>query len=294
MKIHQLEMFLETCIYGSIAEAARRLGKSRTTVSASINALEDQLGVTLLHRTGNQVILTEIGEAIKNDCERMVMIAGDIRAKCSQSMAGIESAIRIARDDALPEPFWRQLITEMSLQFPTTNVSVYVAPPPELHEMVSDNMVDVAYCLLPMTDTLPHNHHHILGQIRMMSVVHSSHPLSKLSRIISADLARYTEFTLSAIEDDNLVAVAPASSNYIALPFYEHLRNAVLDGTGWSTVPSVLINPYLRSGELKVLNHYRAMKWQPYGMIVGQNTNLGTLNQWLSGRLEQYLNEASL
>ncbi|GHA52109.1 LysR family transcriptional regulator [Photobacterium aphoticum] len=293
MKISQLEMLIETGACGSIAEAARKLGKSRTTVSAALSALEDELGVALLERSGNQVQLTDIGESIKNDCERIAMIAGDIHAKCTQHHQGVESALRIARDDALPEPFWRQLVHDMRVQFPNTSVSVYMAPPPELDEMVELDMVDVAYCLLPNTDSLPHNYHSKLGQIRMMSVAHSKHPLSQLSKVVSADLARYTEFALAAIDDEGLKAVSPASSNYIALPFYEHLRNAVLDGIGWSNVPSVLINNYLRDGTVKVLNHYQAMKWQPYGVIHSKNRPQGILTQWLAAQLEAYLDDES-
>ncbi|MGF1726987.1 LysR family transcriptional regulator [Photobacterium nomapromontoriensis] len=293
MKISQLEMFLETSQSGSIAEAARKLDKSRTTVSSSISALEDKLGVELLERSGNQIQLTPIGEAIKNDCERILMIAGDIETKCSQHLKGVESALRIARDDALPEPFWRQLVHDMSLQFPNTSVSICMAPPPELVEMVELNMVDVAYCLLPNTDSLPHNYHTKLGQIRMMSVVHYTHPLSQLSKVVSSDLARYTEFALAVVDEEGLKAVSPTSTNYIALPFYEHLRNAVLDGTGWSNVPSVLINSYLRDGTVKVLNHYQAMKWQPYGVIHGKNSHQGALTHWLATQLEDYLDEES-
>ncbi|PSW17628.1 LysR family transcriptional regulator [Photobacterium sanctipauli] len=294
MKISQIEMFLEASISHSISEAARKLGKSRTTVSSSISALEDGLGVELFKRSGNHVELTPIGEAIKNDCERILMIAGDISAKCQQHLGGFESVLRIARDDALPEAFWRKLVHKMSLEFPNTSVSVYVAPPPELDEMVEDSKVDVAFCLLPQADSLSKNHYLKLGQIRMMSVAHANHPLSQLSKVVSSDLERYTEFALSVYDDETGVkALSPASSNYIALPFYEHLRDAVLDGNGWSVVPSVLINPSLRSGSVKVLNHYQAMRWQPYGVIHSRNSQQGALTYWLSEQLERYLQKHS-
>lgn len=289
MKISQLEMFLAISESSSIAEAARRVGKSRTTLSSSLSALEDELGVELLERTGNQVMLTNIGQVIKNDCERMVMIASDIAGRCQQHLQGVESVLRIARDDALPESYWRDLIHKMSLQFPNTSVSVYMAPPPELNDMVEQNMVDIAYCLLPYTNKLPSTHHVKLGEIRMMTVARGDHPLCKLSNVVSADLARYTEFALATIDEEGLRAVEPASSNYIALPFYEHLRNAVLDGTGFSNVPSVLITPYLREGSVKVLNYDQAMKRHAYGMIQNRYSQLGGLTQWLANELQTYL-----
>ena len=141
MKLSQLTLFLETCAAGSITEAAKRCGKNRTTVSSALSAFEDELGVQLLQRTGNQVTLTEIGEAIKNDAERITMIANDIQAKCQQHLQGVESTLRIARDDALPESFWRQLVHDLSVNYPNSRISIYVAPPPELDEMAE--LVDV-------------------------------------------------------------------------------------------------------------------------------------------------------
>lgn len=293
MKINQLEMFLATCAAGSITDAARKLGKSRTTVSSAIGALEDELGVELLQRSGNHVVLTAIGEAIRNDCERMVMIAHDVDKRCQQHLQGAPTTVRIARDDTLPESLWRQWIQAMKQQFPSTSVSVYMAPPPELESMVASNVVDIAYCLLPTTSAyqtpLSKTYSRKLGDLRMMAVAQRDHPLSQLSNVTLADLARYTEFALASMSEQGLQAVAPLSNNYIALPFYEHLRDAVLDGTGWSIIPSVLINPYLRDGSVKVLNFAQAMEWQSYGVIQAHGAPLSGLSQWLAEQLEHYL-----
>ena len=136
MRSSQIEMFLSAVETGSIAGAARALEKSRTTVSAAIGALEDNLGVALLSRSGNSVMLTDAGRMIHDDCERLLQAAFDIEAKCRQFENGIESALRIGRDDALPEAFWRATMREIRQRFPDSSVSLYVAPPPELYEMV--------------------------------------------------------------------------------------------------------------------------------------------------------------
>ncbi|GAP75401.1 MULTISPECIES: LysR family transcriptional regulator [Pseudoalteromonas] len=292
MKVSQIEIFLAISESGSIAEAARRIGKSRTTLSSALTALEDELGVELLTRTGNQVSLTNIGEVIKNDCERLAMIANDITGRCHQHLQGVEASLRIARDDALPEAYWRQLIHEMSRQFPSISVSVYMAPPPELNDMVEQGVVDIAYCLLPQSQQLTSSHQVKLGEIRMMTVASKGHPLTTLSQVVKADLSRYTEFALATIDETGLHAVTPVSGNYIALPFYEHLRNAVLDGTGFASVPSVLINPYLRDGSVKVLKYDQAMTSQAYGMIQTRYSQLGRLSQWLAQQIAAYLSES--
>ncbi len=289
MRSSQIEMFLTAIDKGSIAGAARELEKSRTTVSAAISALEDSLGVELLERSGNSVRLTDVGRMIHDDCERLVQAVYDIEGKCRQFRSGIESALRIGRDDALPEEFWREVIRDIGHEFPESSVSIYVAPPPELYEMVDENMVDVAFGLLPETRTFGRINSKKLGQVRMMSVVHRDHPLAQVQRIQRADLEKYTEITLAYVDDEGLKALDPISPHYIALPFYEHLRDAVLDGTGWSNVPSVLLRKFLRSGSLQVLKHSNAVQWQHYGQITAMDTQVGALTAWLSDKLENYL-----
>ncbi|MGR6782930.1 LysR family transcriptional regulator [Moritella viscosa] len=51
MRLIQIEMFLLAVKTGSISDAAIKLGKSRSTVSAALLALEDELGVSLLPLT---------------------------------------------------------------------------------------------------------------------------------------------------------------------------------------------------------------------------------------------------
>ncbi len=159
--------------------------------------------------------------------------------------------------------------------------------------MVDENMVDIAFGLLPETRAFGRIKSKKLGQVRMMSVVNKDHPLARLQRIQRADLERYTEITLAYVDDEGLKALDPISPHYIALPFYEHLRDAVLDGSGWSNVPSLLLRKYLRSGTLQVLRHSDAMQWQPYGQITAMDGHTGALTIWLADRLEAFLAENS-
>ena len=85
----------------------------------------------------------------------------------------------------------------------------------------------------------------------------------------------------------------PKAGKYIALSFYEHLRDAVLDQTGWSSLPAILIKQHLREGTLKVIKYNRAMNWQSYGEVVENEARRGTVVKWLSEQLETYLFDES-
>ncbi|MEH6451915.1 MAG: LysR family transcriptional regulator [Psychromonas sp.] len=294
MNINQIEMLLCTLNTGSIAEAARQIGKSRTTLSSSLSALEDELGVKLFHRSGNRISATTIGEAIADDCQRLVALKNDIDAKCTQHLEDIDMTLRIVRDDALPEQFWRTLLNKLNQRFPSTSLSIYIAPSPELEVMVEQNTVDVAYGLLPTYKNAARTQQQELGQIRMMCVAHIDHPLNKLKKVHNTDLEQYTEITLAFIDKSRLIVSPSRSSNYIALTFYEHIRDAVIDKTGWSYVPWLLINDPLRQGLLGVVKHNRAMHWLPYGELVKAENTQSVIIRWISEEIEQYLLSVSV
>jgi DNA-binding transcriptional LysR family regulator len=57
-----MQVFISVSDSGSFSESARRLGISQPSVSRQINALEEGLGVRLLHRTTRRLSLTEAGQ----------------------------------------------------------------------------------------------------------------------------------------------------------------------------------------------------------------------------------------
>jgi DNA-binding transcriptional LysR family regulator len=63
-RLQQLTLFVRTVETGSFSKAAREFGLSQPSVSRTIAALEDRLGVKLLVRTTRQLSLTNAGEAL--------------------------------------------------------------------------------------------------------------------------------------------------------------------------------------------------------------------------------------
>jgi DNA-binding transcriptional LysR family regulator len=74
-ELKPLAVFAEVVAAGSMSAAARRLGMSPSAVSQAVRALENQGGVTLLHRSTRKLALTEAGERYYPHCRRLLEAA---------------------------------------------------------------------------------------------------------------------------------------------------------------------------------------------------------------------------
>lgn len=68
----QMKIFLEAAHYGSFTHAAERLGLTQSAVSVSIKKLEEKHNVLLFDRSGRRLILTDAGQVLLNEAERIL------------------------------------------------------------------------------------------------------------------------------------------------------------------------------------------------------------------------------
>jgi DNA-binding transcriptional LysR family regulator len=72
MTFEQMRIFLEAAHYGSFTVAAERLGLTQSAVSVSVKKLEEKHNVLLFDRSGRRLILTDAGQVLLNEAERIL------------------------------------------------------------------------------------------------------------------------------------------------------------------------------------------------------------------------------
>ncbi|MBY5991885.1 LysR family transcriptional regulator [Ferrimonas balearica] len=287
MNTKQIRHFVLAVRMGSLAQAAAQVGQSRSAVSLSISALEDQLGVTLFERSGNAVSPTEVALALLEDCERLLGIEQRLEARCQQYLQTAESQIRIARDDALPESWWRDTIVELKARFPLISFVLVLASPRELPSQVASGAVDLGFGLglPPHPDLLQQP----MGRMRLQLVASKTHPLSERSRLSEEDLQQRTQITLTGAVEGDLLTDHRLSDDYIGLSSFEQIRDMMDQGVGWAWLPAPLMTGRLRRGDARVLPAPRHNLWQEYHLCYRQGHPLGLVSETLCDRLSEYL-----
>jgi DNA-binding transcriptional LysR family regulator len=87
-RVTGMQVFVRVAALGSFSAAARALHLSQTMVTKHVAALENRLGVKLLHRSTRRLVLTEGGRSYLAACERI--LAEIEEAEASASLDRIE------------------------------------------------------------------------------------------------------------------------------------------------------------------------------------------------------------
>ena len=125
-------VFAETVAAGSMSAAARRLGMSPSAVSQTIRTLEQQAGVTLLHRSTRKLTLTEAGERCYPHCRRMLDAARAAADLLVQARDAPTGELRVAAPVGFAEHIAPALAPLLAM-----------APELRLRLLVDDAMIDL-------------------------------------------------------------------------------------------------------------------------------------------------------
>jgi DNA-binding transcriptional LysR family regulator len=126
-RVTGMQAFVRVATLGSFSAAARALDLSQTMVTKHVAALEDRLGIKLLHRSTRKLVLTEGGRNYLTACERI--LAEIEEAEASASLDRIEPRGTLRLNVPLTFGF-RQVVpalTEFSRLYPAVSFDLGLA-----------------------------------------------------------------------------------------------------------------------------------------------------------------------
>lgn len=94
-KLTAIYTFLRVAEAGSFSAAARQTGIKQSAVSQQIAALEESLGVVLLHRTTRTMKLTEQGERYRRDMQLVLDAMGEAERRLHPVDPGVQERVHV-------------------------------------------------------------------------------------------------------------------------------------------------------------------------------------------------------
>lgn len=118
------QAFLATAESGSLSAAARQLGRSQPTVGRQIQALEEQLGVTLFQRAPRGLVLTEVGQKVLPFAQSLAEQAGRLSLAAESTSGTLEGTVRITASDIMATYVMPDLLRELMEAEPLIQIEV--------------------------------------------------------------------------------------------------------------------------------------------------------------------------
>ncbi len=123
-RLEDLEAFIHIAEAGSLTQAARRLNRSLQAVSRSLAALEEDVGVQLVHRSTRHLALSEAGEAFFRRVKPAMAEIGEARLEVAERRAAPSGILRIGAPILFGPDFLVPIIAEYMRAYPQVEVEL--------------------------------------------------------------------------------------------------------------------------------------------------------------------------
>jgi DNA-binding transcriptional LysR family regulator len=186
VELRQLETFRAVAAQLSFTRAAAALDYAQSSVTAQIQALESELGVTLFDRLGRRVVLTEPGQRLLEYAERLLTLAEEARTAVAD---GAEPAgtLTVGAPETVLTYRLPRVLQRFRSRFSRVRLVFRPTPNAELQRSLSDGTIDVGFGL--GEPQRPHGlaAEHLFAE-SLVVVAWPEHPLSEAMAVQPGDL----------------------------------------------------------------------------------------------------------
>ena len=276
METKQLRTFLTIVDTQSFTRAGRRLGLSQSAISQQIGALERQLGVKLLRRTGTGAKPSAAGEILVHYARQVVRKIDEAERVLADFESNGSGALRIGAGGAACHFLLPSILKELRGEFPKIDLHVVSGPTQSTVERLLEGELDLGLLTLPVVHArlriVP------LGRDELVAIVAPIHRWSERKRVEPEDFAEQPLLiyerrsqTFRLIERVLLEAgVFPKVA--MEMDHLEAVIAMVRDGLGVAIVPRWAISDETASGQLLALSIGKSGLQRAWGLgIVEQD-----------------------
>jgi DNA-binding transcriptional LysR family regulator len=150
MEFRHIRSFLSVAETLHFGRSARLLNLSQPAISLQVKALEDELGVQLLSRNRQGTVLTEAGQAFREDAAIALEKLEFAKRKAHWASAGKLGHIRIGFISTAGFEIVPNLMRRFRKSYPDVDFSIRnILTGPQL-DMIGDGLLDVGFLRLPI------------------------------------------------------------------------------------------------------------------------------------------------
>ena len=285
--LEQLEVFVLASQAGGFSAAARRIGKTQSTISNAIANLETDLGVQLFDRSNKLALLTPEGHALlaqaKEILERCKVFEGHARSL----NLGQETSLTLIV--AVPHSVVLEPLREFAQKFEHVSASIRFPHERTVSDLVRDGtaVLGLGFAQTNYPDDLAFT---LLGRLVLTHIVSMNHPLAQLPQVTFGDLHSYRRLVFGAHSYGLPTSEYLETNHCRHVESYLTLMQMIRSGLGWTTLPRQLVQDELERGEFIELDlvAYPYTDWLVgVDLVWKKDEPMGAAAAWLKSRIEQ-------
>jgi DNA-binding transcriptional LysR family regulator len=142
--LQQLRIFKAIASEKSFTQAAEILFISQPSLSKQVKILENHLGILLLHRTGNQILLTEAGIVFLQYTERILALCEESCRALNDLKYGERGNLKIGASQIIGAYLIPRIIALFSKNYPQINFHIDIDSTQIIAKKVANQSLDIA------------------------------------------------------------------------------------------------------------------------------------------------------
>ncbi|BDY04173.1 LysR family transcriptional regulator [Ferrimonas sp. YFM] len=145
-----LELFCAVVEAGSLKGASSTLGVPHSTVSRRIEALEREMGLSLLQRTTRQLKVTSLGEQIYQDCSPMLRSIKDSLTLAKEREQSFQGSLKVSMPVRAGLDFLGCWMLDFAADHPRMQLEMELS---DTYEDMIHRDIDLAFRVGPLSDS---------------------------------------------------------------------------------------------------------------------------------------------
>jgi DNA-binding transcriptional LysR family regulator len=255
-----LETFLQAAELGSFTAAARALKLTQAAVSQRVQALEQDLGVPLFYRQGGKAGLTEAGQALYPEAQRILALHREARQKITGKKLPLAGELTLAASSIPGEYLLPGLLSAFKKKHPHIQVRATVTDSRAVVDQVEHGQANLG--LVGKRSDRPHLESRCFGTDTLALIVPAKHPWGQRKRVDLDELAGQPLILREAGSGSRWCleqALAQAGKSLhdldvgLELGSNEGIKEAVDQGMGVAVLSTLAVKKELHSGRLQAL-----------------------------------------
>lgn len=187
MNLRQLQVFASVARHMSFSVAAEELMMSQPAVSQQVRALEQQLDCKLFEWTGQRLLLTETGEAIRIHTDAILARSLDLEQAVAEVRGPTRGSLALGANTTGGMYVLPAIARAFGEEHPGAGLTLQIESTNRIVDRVMQNFIDIAVVTGPLTDERLTITDLYLDELLL--ILSPSHPFAALSSVSLEEVA---------------------------------------------------------------------------------------------------------